>query len=137
MSANGRGRWSIPSVFEMFPRLEERRRNRADTLSGGEQQMLAIARALLGNPKILILDEPSEGLAPMIVSAIGGIVRELAVEGMAVLLIEQNLGMIQDSADRVAILDRGVVGYSDSLENFRHRPDAAAQFLGVATEGAA
>jgi len=136
MSAGGRGRWNSARVFEMFPRLEERRRSRADTLSGGEQQMLAIARALIGNPRILLLDEPSEGLAPMIVSAIGGIIRELAEEGMAVLLVEQNLGMVQDAADRVAIVDRGVIAFSDSLENFRHRPDVAAQLLGVAAEGA-
>jgi branched-chain amino acid transport system ATP-binding protein len=134
ISAGGRGRWNTASLFEMFPRLEERRKSRADTLSGGEQQMLAIARALIGNPRILLLDEPSEGLAPMIVSTIGGIIRELADEGMAVLLIEQNLGMVQDAADRVAIVDRGVIAFSDSLENFRHRPDVAAQLLGVAAE---
>jgi branched-chain amino acid transport system ATP-binding protein len=134
MSAGGRGRWDMASVFEMFPRMDERRRSRADTLSGGEQQMLAIARALIGNPRVLLLDEPSEGLAPMIVSSIGVIVRELASEGMAVLLVEQNLGMVQDSVDRVAVIDKGVVAYTDTLETFRHRSDVAAQLLGVAGE---
>lgn len=134
VSASAKGPWSIERVIEMFPRLQERRRSRADTLSGGEQQMLALARALVGNPRLLLLDEPSEGLAPKIVANIGSIARDLANEGMAILLVEQNLGMVQDASDRVAVLDRGVVAYSDSLDSFRQRPDLGARLLGVGAE---
>jgi branched-chain amino acid transport system ATP-binding protein len=89
----GGGSWTIDRIYELFPRLAQRRKNGGAQLSGGEQQMLAISRALITNPKLLVMDEPSEGLAPAIIESLIGTFRTLAEEGMAILLIEQNLGM--------------------------------------------
>ncbi|MDH0686341.1 ABC transporter ATP-binding protein [Achromobacter animicus] len=114
------GRWTLERIYELFPRLEERRNNRGFQLSGGEQQMVAIARALMLNPSIIILDEPSEGLAPMIVDEIVEILRKMKSEGMAILLIEQNLSVALDLGDIHYVLSKGEVcftGTSDSLRN--------------------
>jgi uncharacterized protein (UPF0261 family)/ABC-type branched-subunit amino acid transport system ATPase component len=100
-------RWTVERIYEVFPRLAERRRNGGNQLSGGEQQMLAIGRALLGNPSLLVMDEPTEGLAPVIVQQVVTLLKRLAAEGLAVLLIEQNLGVATDVADRVAIMVNG------------------------------
>jgi branched-chain amino acid transport system ATP-binding protein len=108
------GPFTIPRIYELFPRLEERRMNRGRQLSGGEQEMLSIARALLLNPKVLILDEPSQGLAPLIVRDVFRIVASMKREGMTVLLVEQNVRLSLEIADTVYVLDHGVVVHEGS-----------------------
>ncbi len=106
------GPWTLESVYRLFPRLAERRGNRGRQLSGGEQEMLSIARALLINPKLLILDEPSQGLAPLITREVFRIVAKMRAEGISVLLVEQNVRMSLEIADYAYVLDDGQVVYS-------------------------
>jgi branched-chain amino acid transport system ATP-binding protein len=106
------GPWTAASIYRLFPRLEERKLNRGRQLSGGEQEMLSIGRALLVNPKLLILDEPSQGLAPMIVREVFRIVAQMRAEGISVLLVEQNVRMSLEIADHAYVLDDGQVVYS-------------------------
>jgi branched-chain amino acid transport system ATP-binding protein len=106
------GAWTVKRVFETFPRLAERRDNRGRQLSGGEQEMLSIARALLLNPKLLLLDEPSQGLAPLIVKEVFQIIQTMRKEGISVLLVEQNVRVSLEVADRAYVLDDGAVVYS-------------------------
>jgi branched-chain amino acid transport system ATP-binding protein len=106
------GNWTIERVYELFPRLAERRHNRGRQLSGGEQEMLSIARALLLNPKLLILDEPSQGLAPLIVREVFRIISRMRDEGISVLLVEQNARMSLEIADYAYVLDDGSIVYS-------------------------
>jgi branched-chain amino acid transport system ATP-binding protein len=106
------GPWTIARIYELFPRLAERRQNRGRQLSGGEQEMLSIARALLLNPKLLILDEPSQGLAPLIVREVFRIVSRMRDEGISILLVEQNARMSLEIADHAYVLDDGAVVYS-------------------------
>jgi branched-chain amino acid transport system ATP-binding protein len=108
------GPWTIQRIYELFPRLGERKMNRGRQLSGGEQEMLAIARALLLNPKLLMLDEPSQGLAPLVVREVFRIVAEMRREGISVLLVEQNARMSLEIADHAYVLDDGRVVYSGS-----------------------
>jgi branched-chain amino acid transport system ATP-binding protein len=108
------GSWTLGRVYELFPNLGQRRRNRGNQLSGGEQQMLAIARALLTNPRLLLMDEPSEGLAPVIVDRIGEVIAELRRDGMAIFLVEQNYRLAIASADTVSILANGTVVWRGS-----------------------
>jgi branched-chain amino acid transport system ATP-binding protein len=105
------GRWTLDAIYDLFPRLYERRHQGAGHLSGGEQQMLAIGRALVGNPRLLLLDEPSDGLAPRLVADVMELLGRLQAAGMSVLLVEQDLAAGLSAADRVAVLDRGVVAY--------------------------
>src|SRR5271156_1617033 len=108
------GPWSIPRIYELFPRLAERRNNRGRQLSGGEQEMLSISRALLLNPKLLLLDEPSQGLAPLLVKEVFQIIQNMRKEGIAVLLVEQNVRVSLEIADRAYVLDDGEVIYNGS-----------------------
>ena len=115
----GRGApWTPDAVFELFPSLASRARQLAKTLSGGEQQMLVIARALLGNPSLLILDEPSEGLAPSVVALVVDTLHKLRASGISVLLVEQSLDMAIELADRVCVLEDGVVTYHADKSRF-------------------
>ena len=103
-------------VFALFPRLKERHAQVAGSLSGGEQQMLAIGRALMGNPRVLLMDEPSEGLAPQIVAEVGRIIAQLKAEGQSIVLVEQNIKLVLDLADDVVIINTGAVVFKGEAE---------------------
>ena len=132
VARRGTGRWSRERVYELFPRLRERAGNRANKLSGGEQQMLAIARALMCNPELLLLDEPTEGLAPLLVREVGRVIGELKREGLSILLVEQNLPLALGVADRVHILSRGQIVYSGTPSALAADEDVKSRHLGVA-----
>ena len=117
------GRWNIDAIWEVFPRLAERRKVGAAQLSGGEQQMLAIARALLRNPRLIVMDEPSEGLAPTIIENLVGTCERLVQEGVGLLLIEQNLGVAASLANRQLVM---VAGSIQAARNVSHRAQPGA-----------
>jgi branched-chain amino acid transport system ATP-binding protein len=123
--------WTIDTVFAMFPRLKERTGQMAAHLSGGEQQMLAIGRALMGNPRVLLMDEPSEGLAPQIVAEVGRTIAQLKAEGLSIVLVEQNIKLTLDLADDVVIVNTGRVVFSGSADEVRTDEKRIAQHLGV------
>ena len=128
---DGKRRWTPDKVYELFPRLAERRRNGGAQLSGGEQQMLAIGRALLTNPQLLIMDEPSEGLAPAIVEQLIETFRQLEQEGLAILLIEQNLGVATSIAERQLVMVGGAIAHESTAVELLSDPDAQRRYLGV------
>ncbi|HET7343452.1 MAG TPA: ABC transporter ATP-binding protein [Methylomirabilota bacterium] len=132
VAAAGRGRWNREAVYGLFPRLRERAGNRATKLSGGEQQMLAIARALMSNPALLLMDEPTEGLAPLLVREVGRVIGELKRAGLSILLVEQNLPMAASVADRVHVLNRGEIVYSGRPAELLANEDVTSRYLGVA-----
>ena len=125
------GRWSIGSIYELFPRLAERKRISAAQLSGGEQQMLAIGRALLRNPKLLVMDEPSEGLAPTIIENLIATIRTLSEEGTGLLLVEQNLAFATSVAERQLVMVAGRIATETTAAEFVADPDAQQRYLGV------
>jgi branched-chain amino acid transport system ATP-binding protein len=130
----GRGngkRWSPKRIYELFPRLAERKGNGAAQLSGGEQQMLAIARALLLNPRLLIMDEPSEGLAPAVVEDLLGTIRGLRDEGTAILVVEQKLGVATALAERQLVMVAGRIAAETTAQQLNDDPDAQRRYLGV------
>ncbi len=129
----GRGehRWTPDAVYELFPRLAQRRQTGGTQLSGGEQQMLAIGRALLGNPKLLIMDEPSEGLAPAIIEMLVDTFRRLTREGLATLVVEQNLAMATSLADRQLVMVAGRIAAETTASELANDPDAQRRWLGV------
>ncbi len=129
--ADGTTGWTIERVYDFFPRLRERHSQPGGTLSGGEQQMLTIARTLMGNPDLLLLDEPSEGLAPLIVDAIGKLVTEIKREGITILLAEQNTYFALGLSDRVYIIDDGRIQYTGSAEAVKADPDIIKRFMAV------
>jgi branched-chain amino acid transport system ATP-binding protein len=124
-------RWPLDRVYAMFPRLKERRASRGTDLSGGEQQMLAIARALVREPKILLLDEPFEGLAPVIVRDLLTTCRKLADAGQTILLVEQNISAAMTLADRVYVLNNGIIVEQFTAQAVREQPELLHRHLGV------
>ncbi len=131
------GAWSLDRIYETFPRLKERRRNLGDRLSGGEQQMLAISRALLLNPKVLVLDEPTEGLAPAIVSDVVNLIQNVAREGTAVMLVEQNLRAALASVENVALIVGGEVVENVTAATLEADTDMQKRHLGLETGSSA
>ena len=127
----GEQRWTVERVYELFPRLAERKGNGGMQLSGGEQQMLAIGRALLTNPSLLIMDEPSEGLAPTIIETLIETFRGLAAEGLAILCVEQNLAMATAMADRQLVMVAGRIAAETTGAELAHDPEAQRRWLGV------
>jgi branched-chain amino acid transport system ATP-binding protein len=125
------GHWTQKTVFDLFPRLAERTDNRGNQLSGGEQQMLAIGRALIGNPSVLLMDEPSEGLAPVIVEELARAVKRLTETDMALILVEQNTRLALEMAPRVIVMDRGRIVYDGPSEILQRDPAKLDQLIGV------
>ena len=123
--------WNLERVVNLFPRLKERLQQVAGSLSGGEQQMLAIGRALMGNPRVLLMDEPSEGLAPLIVAGVGRTIARLKQEGQSILLVEQNVKLALDLADEVVILNTGRVAFHGPVDRVRGDQALITQHLGV------
>ncbi|MBI0432728.1 ABC transporter ATP-binding protein [Roseomonas sp. KE0001] len=123
--------WTTERIYEVFPILAGMRRRMAGRLSGGEQQMLTIARTLMGNPDILLLDEPSEGLAPLIVQAIGALIRQLREMGVTILIAEQNMHFCLGVATHAAVIDKGQVVYSDTIEALRGDDAVRQRYLAV------
>jgi branched-chain amino acid transport system ATP-binding protein len=124
-------RWTLEAILEEFPRLRERAHQLARHLSGGEQQMLAIGRALITNPDLILMDEPSEGLAPLLVKQIGDIMRRLRDGGHAILLVEQNLGLALAVADEVHILSAGRIVYRGTADELSKAPEMLNRHLGI------
>jgi branched-chain amino acid transport system ATP-binding protein len=132
------GRWTLERVYDFFPRLSERRKNRGNQLSGGEQQMLAIGRALIGNPSLLLMDEPLEGLAPVIVDALlAGLDRLKHEDELALLMVEQHARIALDFTENAVILDRGAIVYNGPSATVRGDPERLAELIGVGHVGAA
>jgi branched-chain amino acid transport system ATP-binding protein len=125
--------WPTERIFDLFPRLAARRRHLGGQLSGGEQQMLAMARALVTEPAVVLLDEPSEGLAPAAVDQVADVVRTVTRNGVAVVLVEHDLHLVFGLADAVAVLGRGTVVHRATTDAFRRDPQTAGRLLGVAT----
>ncbi|MCX7154756.1 MAG: ABC transporter ATP-binding protein [Betaproteobacteria bacterium] len=123
--------WTLKDVFDTFPRLGERQQQAAGSLSGGEQQMLAIGRALVSNPRVLLMDEPSEGLAPLIVHEVGETILKLKAQGFSILLVEQNTALALRVADDVVILNTGRVVHDGSADGVRAQPDLLQAHLGI------
>lgn len=130
-SRNQEKKWTLDSIYTLFPRLKERAASDAARLSGGEQQMLAIARALMNNPDLLLMDEPSEGLAPIVVRQVCEVVKELKKQGLSVLLVEQNLHMALELSDYVYILDIGKVVYECTPDELISNKEVRRKYLGV------
>ncbi len=125
------GRWPLDRIYALFPRLRERRRSRGTDLSGGEQQMLAIARALVRDPKLILLDEPFEGLAPIIVRDLLGICRTLAEAGQTIVVVEQNIQAAMTLADRIYVLNNGHIVEELTAAGVRAEPEKLHRYLGV------
>ncbi len=127
----GSGAWDIPALLALFPRLAERREHRGDQLSGGEQQMLAIARALAANPSLLLMDEPTEGLAPAMVAEVASLIRRVKAAGTAILLIEQNAAFAVELADYVYVMSQGIIVHESAPAPLWANEAIKTQFLGV------
>jgi branched-chain amino acid transport system ATP-binding protein len=127
----GTSAWTLNRVFQLFPRLSERNAQVAGSLSGGEQQMLAIGRALMGNPRVLLMDEPSEGLAPQLVAEVGRTIAQLKSEGQSIVLVEQNIKLTLDLADDIVIINTGRVVFRGSANQIKLDDAIVSQHLGV------
>ena len=123
--------WTLDRIYQLFPNLHERRRNRGNQLSGGEQQMLAIARALMTNPRLILMDEPSEGLAPIIIDRVGEVIAELSRQGIGIFLVEQNYRLAAESADHVYILAKGAIVWEGHPDDLERSADIRESHLGV------
>ena len=136
VAGRGKGAWTVPRIYDAFPRLADRRSNGGSQLSGGEQQMLAISRALLLNPRLLVMDEPTEGLAPVIVEQVVDMLKALAREGdIAILLVEQNLGVAIGVADEVSVMVNGRIARTLSSQALAADPDLQQRLLGIRSGG--
>jgi branched-chain amino acid transport system ATP-binding protein len=132
------GPWTIDKVYQLFPRLKERQLNRGNHLSGGEQQMLAIARALVGNPTVILMDEPSEGLAPVIVEELTKALRHLVdAQGLSLVLVEQNSRLALDISPRTVVMNRGKISYDGPSQALRENRDMLDRLIGVGRYSAA
>ncbi|MEW6450401.1 MAG: ABC transporter ATP-binding protein [Pseudomonadota bacterium] len=127
----GAPEWTMDRVFKVFPRLHERQAQLAGSLSGGEQQMLAIGRALMGNPRVLLMDEPSEGLAPQLVAEVGRTIAQLKAEGQSIILVEQNIKLTLELADDIAIINTGSVVFRGEAKGIQIGDAIVTQHLGV------
>jgi branched-chain amino acid transport system ATP-binding protein len=123
--------WSLDKIYTLFPILKKRAKYRGNLLSGGEQQMLTIARALMTNPDLLLMDEPSEGLAPILVYEVGHTIDRLKKRGLSILLVEQNLNLALGVADYVYIINKGIIEYESTPEELRRHEDIIAKYIGV------
>jgi branched-chain amino acid transport system ATP-binding protein len=123
--------WTPEKLFRVFPNLGEMRERRASRMSGGEQQMLTVSRTLMGNPRVVLLDEPSEGVAPVIVEQMADMILELKREGLSILLSEQNLHFAERVSDRVVVLEKGQIRHAASMHDFAHDEHARRIYLGV------
>jgi len=123
--------WNLGVLYEQLPRLRDREKHRGNELSGGEQQMVAIGRALMSNPDLLLMDEPTEGLAPLIVREIARLLLELKAKKQSILLVEQNLGMALQVADRVYVMSKGRIVFEGTADALRHNEEVKRQYLGV------
>ncbi len=135
MSARGAGKadsWSLDEVYALFPNLKARAGSRGTLLSGGEQQMLAIGRALMTNPRLMLMDEPSEGLAPLIVKEVGDIICRLKQKGFSILLVEQNFQMAMRAADYLYVMSNGKIVYESTPEQLKKNDEVKAKYIGVA-----
>jgi branched-chain amino acid transport system ATP-binding protein len=130
-SSKDREPWTLKRVYAMFPRLEERHAQYAGSLSGGEQQMLAIGRALMANPRVLLMDEPSEGLAPLIVAEVGRSIEQLKRDGLAIILVEQNIKLAFGLADQIVILNAGERAFAGPVADVRDNDALMTEHLGV------
>lgn len=131
VAAGGGRRWTVDELYDIFPNLRARRHNRGGQLSGGEQQMLAIGRALMTNPRLLLMDEPSEGLAPVIVDRMEELIRDLRGRRLSILLVEQNYGLGISLADHVYVLANGLIVWNGTADALEAAPAVRQQFLGV------
>ena len=125
------GSWTLDKVYELFPRLAERQSNRGNQLSGGEQQMLAIGRALIGNPSVILMDEPSEGLAPVIVEELARALKRLAAMSLTLVVVEQNSRLALDLSPRAVVMDRGHIVFDGDSADLQNDPDKLDQLIGV------
>lgn len=130
-TARSKGKWTLDKVYALFPRLKERRRNMGDQLSGGEQQMLAVGRALMTNPALIVLDEATEGLAPLIREEIWSCLRHLKAEGEAILVIDKNVDALARFADRHVVIEKGHVVWTGSTSELLAAPEVKTRFLHV------
>jgi branched-chain amino acid transport system ATP-binding protein len=127
----GQNKWTIERIFKHFPFMQTRTHQKGALLSGGEQQMLAIGRTLMGNPELLLVDEPTEGLDPVTVKEVRGILEEINNAGVSILLVEHNLKMAMSLADRIYLLGKAHLGFSGTIKDLEARPDIRAKYLGV------
>jgi branched-chain amino acid transport system ATP-binding protein len=123
--------WTLEKVFNLFPIIQERQANRGNQLSGGERQMLAISRALISNPDLLLMDEPSEGLAPLIIQEVGKVIEKLKFQGLSIFLAEQNFSFALGIADQVYILHKGIVVFKGSSEELERNREIQDQYLAI------
>jgi branched-chain amino acid transport system ATP-binding protein len=128
------GRWTLDEMYRLFPRLHARRNARGDALSGGEQQMLAIARALVQNPTLMLMDEPSEGLSPLLVQEVGNIISHLHEQGVSILMVEQNLHFALGIAEKILIMNKGTILFSGLPQELARNDQLCRQYLGVGVD---